>query len=95
MSAALTLLAGVAEKIHYKDYFASPETLQSICQNVRCCQAPGPRSCWQVIVPNLMLRAVDLEVFEDDPDEYIRRDIEGSGAQDVGAGPRTHPCCRH
>ena len=34
----------------------------------------------QVIVPNLTMREVDQEVFEDDPEEYIRRDIEGSGA---------------
>jgi exportin-2 (importin alpha re-exporter) len=37
----------------------------------------------KVIVPNLSLREADVEVFEDDPDEFIRRDIEGSGKNDL------------
>ena len=32
-----------------------------------------------MIVPNVFFRDVDQEVFEDDPEEYIRRDMEGSG----------------
>ena len=31
-----------------------------------------------VIIPNLALRDSDIELFEDDPIEFIRRDIEGS-----------------
>ena len=38
--------------------------MQSICQNV--------------IVPNMMFRDADEELFEDNPEEYIRKDIEGS-----------------
>lgn len=34
--------------------------------------------CEQVILPNMQLRQVDEELFEDDPIEYIRRDLEGS-----------------
>ncbi len=33
----------------------------------------------QVIIPNISLRDVDVEVFTDDAEEYIRRDIESSG----------------
>ena len=32
----------------------------------------------QVIVPNMMLGESDQEMFEDDPEEWIRRDMEGS-----------------
>jgi exportin-2 (importin alpha re-exporter) len=34
--------------------------------------------CQHVILPNLQLREADEELFEDDPIEYIRRDLEGS-----------------
>jgi hypothetical protein len=40
------------------------KTLSSICQ--------------QVVVPNVLLRESDQELFEDNPEEYVRRDIEGS-----------------
>ena len=32
----------------------------------------------KVILPNLALRDTDIEMFEDEPIEYIRRDLEGS-----------------
>ena len=44
--------------------FKSEETLKSICENI--------------IIPNITLREADEDMFEDDPIEYIRRDIEGS-----------------
>ena len=31
-----------------------------------------------IILPNLLLRECDEELFEDNPSEYIRRDAEGS-----------------
>ncbi len=34
----------------------------------------------KIVAPNVFLRASDTEMFESDPEEYIRRDIEGSGA---------------
>lgn len=34
--------------------------------------------CEQIIIPNISLRKEDVEIFEDDETEYIRRDIEGS-----------------
>lgn len=54
--------------------FANPEALKSICS--------------RVIVSNMTLRGMfklrlilidsDVELFEDEPIEYIRRDLEGS-----------------
>jgi len=64
VSNAIQFLASVCERPHYKDIFKAEDTLQSICQNV--------------IVPNMMFRDADEELFEDNPEEYIRKDIEGS-----------------
>ena len=44
--------------------FESAESLRSISQ--------------QIIVPNMQLRDSDVELFEDDPIEFIRRDLGGS-----------------
>eukprot|EP00112_Aurelia_sp_Birch-Aquarium-sp1_P013550 Seg2879.1 transcript_id=Seg2879.1/GoldUCD/mRNA.D3Y31 product=Exportin-2 protein_id=Seg2879.1/GoldUCD/D3Y31 len=64
VSNAILFLASVCERPHYKDQFQDESTLQSICQ--------------KVIVPNMEFREADEEAFEDNPEEYIRRDIEGS-----------------
>lgn len=34
--------------------------------------------CHQIVIPNMKLRTSDEEEFEDNPIEYLRRDIEGS-----------------
>jgi len=34
--------------------------------------------CEKIVIPNLRMREYDFESFEDNPMEYIRRDIEGS-----------------
>lgn len=64
VSNAILFLASVCERPHYKDLFADQGTLQSICE--------------KVIVPNMMFRDADEELFEDNPEEYIRKDMEGS-----------------
>ncbi|XP_046365033.2 exportin-2-like [Haliotis rufescens] len=64
VSNAIQFLASVAERPSYKNLFEDPATLAQICE--------------KVIVPNIQLRAADEELFEDNPEEYIRRDIEGS-----------------
>lgn len=46
--------------------FDSQETLSQVCQ--------------QIVIPNIELREDDEELFEDNPVEYIRRDMEGSDA---------------
>lgn len=64
VSTAIGFLASAAERSNYKYLFDKQETLKSICENV--------------VVPNVEFREEDEEVFEDNPEEYIRRDIEGS-----------------
>ncbi|XP_052256836.1 exportin-2-like isoform X3 [Dreissena polymorpha] len=64
VSNAIGFLSSVAERPSYKSLFENLETLNSICE--------------KVIVPNMQFRASDEELFEDNPEEYIRRDIEGS-----------------
>ncbi|XP_022090609.1 exportin-2-like [Acanthaster planci] len=64
VSNAIQFLASVANRDHYKNLFDDPAVLTSICE--------------KVIVPNMEFRASDEELFEFNPEEYIRRDIEGS-----------------
>ncbi|XP_070556121.1 exportin-2-like [Ptychodera flava] len=64
VSNAILFLASVAERAHYKELFESQDTLNSICKNV--------------VIDNMYFRDADEELFEDNPEEYIRRDIEGS-----------------
>ncbi|XP_062512936.1 exportin-2-like [Corticium candelabrum] len=64
VSNAIQFLASVAERANYKQLFESEDTLRGICE--------------KVVVPNIHFRDSDEEVFEDNPEEYIRRDIEGS-----------------
>ncbi|GFO03315.1 exportin-2-like [Plakobranchus ocellatus] len=64
VSNAIQFLASVAERPNYKSLFDGTETLANICE--------------KVVVPNMQLREADEELFEDNPEEYMRRDIEGS-----------------
>ncbi|XP_003692417.1 exportin-2 [Apis florea] len=64
VSNALQFLATVADRAQYRHLFEDPTTLSSICE--------------KVIIPNMEFRESDNELFEDNPEEYIRRDIEGS-----------------
>ncbi|ESO05215.1 hypothetical protein HELRODRAFT_99097 [Helobdella robusta] len=64
VSNAIQFLASVADRPGYKSLFEDPNTLASICE--------------KIIVPNMVFREADEEAFEDNAEEYIRRDIEGS-----------------
>ncbi|XP_067624809.1 exportin-2 [Eurosta solidaginis] len=64
VSNALQFLSVVAERNHYRKIFENPEILANICE--------------KVVIPNLDFRQSDEELFEDSPEEYIRRDIQGS-----------------
>jgi len=74
VSNALEFLGSVAERPTYKDLFGEEATMKNICENV--------------IVPNMQFREADQELFEDNPEEYLRRDLEGS---DIGT--RRHSAC--
>lgn len=74
VSNALEFLASVSERPSYKDLFGEEQTMKTICENV--------------IVPNMQFREADEEMFEDNPEEYLRRDLEGS---DIGT--RRHSAC--
>ena len=67
VSTAIEFLASVIERPAYKSLFEDENMLRNICQNV--------------IIPNMQFRESDEELFEDNPEEYLRRDLEGS---DVG-----------
>ncbi|XP_034952194.1 exportin-2 [Chelonus insularis] len=64
VSNSLQFLVTVADREQYRSLFEAPDTLRNICTNL--------------ITPNIEFRESDNELFEDNPDEYIRRDIEGS-----------------
>jgi len=64
VSNAIQFLASVADRPHYKNLFEDPAVLSSICE--------------KVILPNMEMRECDVEMFEDNPEEFIRRDLEGS-----------------
>lgn len=74
VSNALEFLASVSERPSYKDLFGEEQTMKTICENV--------------VVPNMQFREADEEMFEDNPEEYLRRDLEGS---DIGT--RRHSAC--
>lgn len=64
VSNAIRFLITVAERPESRHIFQDPKVLNSLCQ--------------QVIIPNMEFREADEELFEDNPEEYIRKDIEGS-----------------
>lgn len=64
VSNAIHFLSSVAERPHYKQLFEDASVLSSICE--------------KVIIPNMEFRTSDEELFEDNPEEYVRKDIEGS-----------------
>lgn len=64
VSRALEFLTTIAGIREHAESFNSAEVLGSITE--------------RVVIPNLSLRESDIETFEDEPIEFIRRDLEGS-----------------
>ena len=64
VSNAMNFLTCVCEKAQYKALFEEENVLKSICE--------------QVVITNIQFRESDEELFEMNPEEYVRRDIEGS-----------------
>ncbi|RXK37557.1 importin-alpha export receptor [Tremella mesenterica] len=69
VSRALRFLSVVVRLGSHRDMFASPETLRAFCE--------------KIILPNMSIRQHEEEMFEDDPVEYIRRDLEPSTESDT------------
>ncbi|KAF5879233.1 putative chromosome segregation protein cse1 protein [Botrytis fragariae] len=66
VSKALHFLTAVASLDKHAQNFNNGEILSQVVE--------------KVILPNVSLRETDIEQFEDEPIEYIRRDLEGSDA---------------
>ena len=64
VSTAIRYLVTVAERPETRPLFQNADILNSLCENV--------------IIPSLTFRDIDKELFDDDPEEYVKRDIEGS-----------------
>ncbi|SCW02940.1 LAFE_0F17634g1_1 [Lachancea fermentati] len=64
ISKSLSFMTAVTRIPKYFEVFNTENALNSITE--------------QIILPNVTLRESDEELFEDDPIEYIRRDLEGS-----------------
>lgn len=64
ISKALSFLTAVAKVPRHAEMFASEEILQQIIKSI--------------LLPNITFQQSDEEMFEDDPIEYTRRDLEGS-----------------
>ncbi|KAJ5203921.1 Armadillo-like helical [Penicillium cinerascens] len=67
VSRALHFLTSVASMPEHAASFQADETLGQIIE--------------KVILPNVSLRESDEELFEDEPIEFIRRDLEGSDSE--------------
>ncbi|CEP14952.1 hypothetical protein [Parasitella parasitica] len=61
---AFAVLTAIAKIPAYANSFLDVHTLRPMCETI--------------ILPNIAMRTVDEELFEDNPIEYIRRDLEGS-----------------
>lgn len=64
VSNAIQFITAVVQRPQYRSLFENEESLKNICE--------------KIVIPNLFLREVDIECFEDNPEEYIRKDIERS-----------------
>ncbi|KAI7041154.1 Cse1-domain-containing protein, partial [Hortaea werneckii] len=64
VSRAMEFLTTVVSIRQYAEQFNNADVLGQVTE--------------KVVIPNLSLRESDIETFEDEPIEFIRRDLEGS-----------------
>ncbi|KAL8734500.1 MAG: hypothetical protein Q9166_001400 [cf. Caloplaca sp. 2 TL-2023] len=64
VSKALQFLTSVTRMVEHARAFNNEDTMSQVIE--------------RVVLPNLSLREADVELFEDEPIEFIRRDLEGS-----------------
>ncbi|KAF9962476.1 importin-alpha export receptor [Mortierella alpina] len=67
VSKAMSLLTSIVKNGRHKEMFSSHDVLSQLCE--------------KIVLPNMGLRESDEELFEDEPIEYIRRDLEGSDSE--------------
>ncbi|KAF8928861.1 putative importin-alpha export receptor [Dissophora ornata] len=67
VSKAMSFLTSVVKNGRHRDMFSSTDVLSQLCE--------------KIVLPNMGLRESDEELFEDEPIEYIRRDLEGSDSE--------------
>jgi len=63
----IKFLSSLIEKLMHKKLFQEEGTLRQIVS--------------KIVIPNLMIREIDVEQFEDDPQEFIIGDIEGNDTE--------------
>ncbi|KAI8375933.1 Cse1-domain-containing protein [Radiomyces spectabilis] len=61
---ALAVMTSIVKLEKHAHLFASEETMKNMCE--------------KIALANISMRTADEELFEDNPIEYIRRDLEGS-----------------
>ncbi|KAI8980903.1 Cse1-domain-containing protein [Pilobolus umbonatus] len=61
---AFAVLTTIVKLENHAHMFANADSIKSICE--------------RIALPNVVIRTVDEELYEDNPIEYIRRDLEGS-----------------
>ncbi|PIA15174.1 Cse1-domain-containing protein [Coemansia reversa NRRL 1564] len=66
VSRGMAFLCTVVRNPRQKQLFASREALRLMCE--------------RIVLPNTELAVADEELFEDDPVQYVRHDVEGSDA---------------
>ncbi|EPZ31546.1 Exportin/Importin, Cse1-like domain-containing protein [Rozella allomycis CSF55] len=64
MGHAIQILTSVSKHPRHVKYLENEEIIKNICE--------------KIILPNMQAREEDLEQFEDEPLEFIRKDLEGS-----------------
>jgi len=67
VTTGMGFVATLVAQAHNRPLFQTPNVLAQICE--------------LIVIPNMKLRRADCEAFEDNPLEYLRRDIEGSDAE--------------
>jgi exportin-2 (importin alpha re-exporter) len=67
VTTSIKFLSSLVEKKMHSDLFKEEATLRQIVS--------------RIVIPNLMVREVDEEKFEDDPQEFILTEIEGSDSE--------------
>ncbi|VDN03504.1 unnamed protein product [Thelazia callipaeda] len=82
VNASLGFLSSICQRSQYSAIFEHEQLLKTLYEDV--------------IIKNVTLRKCDFELFEDDPFEYMRKDIEGSdiGTRRRGASDFLRALCR-